>query len=112
VIRKHLPKPAPANNDRRIPELIVQLDDDDFDVREKATKELLNMGPVVEAPLRETIAKAPSAEVKRRAELILEKLKGGPSTPEALRVPRALEVLERINTPEARKVAEALKAVK
>jgi WD40 repeat protein len=111
VIRKHVPKPA-AVNERRIPDLIVQLDDDDFDVREKATKELLNLGPVVEAPLRETIAKAPSAEVKRRAELILEKLKGGPSTPEALRLPRALEVLGRINTPEARKVAEALRAAK
>jgi hypothetical protein len=51
----------------------------------------------------------PSAEVKRRAEVILEKYRAGLSaSPEGLRLVRSVEVLEHLGTAEARTLLETL----
>jgi hypothetical protein len=89
---------------RRITTLIAQLDDDAFVVREQAMVELEKLGAPAEAALRKILHGEPSLEVRRRAERLLEKLEERATTPEALRVLRALEALERIGTPEARQV--------
>jgi WD40 repeat protein len=89
--------------------LIAQLDDEDFEVREKATKELASLGGQTEVALRRALKATPSAEVTRRIEELLKKLTGGSVTSgERLRQERALEVLEDLGTPEAKKVLEEL----
>jgi hypothetical protein len=109
LIRDRVPKATAPDQGSRIDELIKQLDDDQFDVRENATKELIKLGKTAEKAVREVLAKPPSAEVKRRAEVILEKLKGGlAAAPDGLRLVRAVEVLEHLGTAEARTLLEAL----
>jgi 6-phosphogluconolactonase (cycloisomerase 2 family) len=59
---------------RKIEVLIMQLDSDSYDVREKAEKELTNLGEKARAAIeRET--KSTSAEVRQRAARILRELK-------------------------------------
>jgi WD40 repeat protein len=88
--------------------LIAELDADNFDERERATAELAALGRAAEDPLKRVLAAKPSAEVKQRIELLLEKLRDkGPSL-RLVRPLRAVEVLERLGTPEARKLLEGL----
>lgn len=93
----------------RVGQLITELDDDKFTVREKAVQDLEKMGSLVEPILRKALTGVlPSLEVRRRIERILEKIKveqGGVS-PEVLRASRALVVLERFGTPEAKTLLE------
>jgi WD40 repeat protein len=93
---------------KQIDQWITDLDSDDFDVREKATKELENVGAAAAPLLRKVLQGEPSPERKRRAELLLQQPQFPLRSPEAMRASRALEVLERIGTPEARQVLEAL----
>jgi outer membrane protein assembly factor BamB len=66
-------------NEDEIRALIKKLDDDDFDVRVQAAKDLVLLGSVAEPFLREAV-KTGSAEVKRSAEECLQKIGGaGPS---------------------------------
>ncbi len=92
-----------------ITKLIVALDADDYDERQRAAKELAALGQSAEPALRKARASAPSAEAKRAIEDLLDKLKdkAGPA-PELLRSLRAVEVLEHVGTPEAKKVLESL----
>jgi hypothetical protein len=59
--------------------------------------------------LRAALAKPDSLEVERRLRLLLDEFaKPEQVTPERMRQWRALEVLEQINTPAAREVAQSL----
>src|SRR5262249_41240572 len=58
--------------------LIKRLGDDDFAVREKATDDLIALGPVV-APLLREAARGADVEVARRAAAALEKAERPPS---------------------------------
>ena len=64
------------------------------------------MGKGIEPVLQEALKKASSAEVHHRLEQVLQKLKAAPASPEAVRTVRGVEVLERVHTPEARRVLE------
>jgi hypothetical protein len=86
----------------RVKALIADLDSDDFATRERATADLKEHGPVTEAALREAVAKAPSAEARRRAEDLLREMANRVTPPRELRALRAVEVLEWIGTEEAR----------
>jgi Tol biopolymer transport system component len=103
-------KPAPATvDDKKLAALIADLDNDTFDTREKATKDLEDLGRTAEAALRKAIAAGPSAEAKVRLEKVLAKLGTDAAlTPEQTRDLRAVRVLEGLGTAEARKVLEAL----
>src|SRR5262249_4374387 len=92
---------------KQIAKLIADLDAEQFQEREDATDALVRAGPAVEEAVKKALASQPSAEVKTRLELILSKLSGGlgPNM-EVVRAARAVEVLEKIGTPEARKVLE------
>lgn len=96
---------APADETRR---LLAELDDDSFTVRQAAAKRLKKLGLRVEPALRTALKARPSLEMKRRIEsLLAELVKNPPSlTAEDLRQLRALIILERIATPEARRVVE------
>jgi hypothetical protein len=82
------------------------LDSETFDVRESAAKELSALGEGIEPALRQALKGKRSAEVRRRIEQLLDGFRNVP-TGDSIRVVRAVEVLERIGTAEARQVLEA-----
>jgi hypothetical protein len=92
---------------KRIAALLKDLDDDEFEVRDKAMAELAKQGPEIEPLLREALARQPSAEVNNRVRRLLDKL-AEKGHPEALRRRRALEALLMIGTPEAMKIRAGL----
>jgi hypothetical protein len=105
-LNEHL-HPAPAINAKRVVQLITDLDHEDFDTREKASKDLRELGDAVEEALRAALAKKPSPEMRRRAERILAQLDTSRS-PSLLRSLRAVEVLEHLATTEAKELIRKL----
>jgi hypothetical protein len=97
--------PVPAG---RIARWVADLDDDNFAVREQASRELEAAGGAARAALQKALAGEPSAEVRRRAEALLQKLDGAAPSPGQLRPLRALEALEQCGTPEARQALREL----
>jgi HEAT repeat protein len=84
--------------------LVAGLDDEDFEVRQKATEELRKIGLQAEPALLRVIQSNPTFEVRRRVKLLLDHIAQEPPRPERLREMRALEVLEYVGTPETRKI--------
>jgi hypothetical protein len=105
LLRERL-RPAPQGDAARIARLVADLDNEKFEVRQKATQELEQLGDAAAGALRKVLGGQPSLEVRRRAEELLGKLEA--LTPARLRVSRALELLEQCGTAEARKLLEAL----
>jgi HEAT repeat protein len=93
---------------RHVPELLTDLDSEEFTVRESATEQLIKLGEPIEPALREFLRSPPSPESQRRAEVAMKKLNRLNLSPEALRSLRAVEVLEQIGTREAIGVLESL----
>jgi HEAT repeat protein len=106
LVRARLKPPAPADA-RKVERLIADLDNEDFEVRQKATDELSALGTEAEDALRKA-ATSPSPEVRTRVRKLLSKLSAGGVPVTRLRAVRAVEALERIGTPAAR---EALKGM-
>jgi WD40 repeat protein len=102
---------APAETDaRRVARLLKDLDDDEFEKREKATEELKGLGQRAEAALREALKNSPSAEARHRIERLLERLKPDENTspsPELVGL-RVIEALELNGGAEARAALEGL----
>jgi DNA-directed RNA polymerase specialized sigma24 family protein len=94
-------------DDRQVARWLTDLDSDEFAVREKAVKELEKLGEVAEPALRKALSGEPSAEVRRQAERLLERLQGVAAL-QMLRGLRSVEVLEGIGTDEARRLLEKL----
>ncbi|MFL5242110.1 MAG: sigma-70 family RNA polymerase sigma factor [Gemmataceae bacterium] len=107
LLAKQLHSSAPADA-KMIAQLIKDLDSDDFDTRDKASTELEKLGEAAEPALRETYKNLQSAEVHLRLEVLLAKLDGSTPSAAGLRIARSLEILERVNNPEARDVLKAL----
>jgi RNA polymerase sigma factor (sigma-70 family) len=101
-------KPVAALDAKRVQELIGQLDDLQFKVRDSATKELLQLGEQIVPALDKALAAKPPLEAKQRQEKLRDKLTGLLLEGERLRAYRAVEVLELIGTAEARQALEAL----
>jgi hypothetical protein len=99
-------RPAAAIPEERLRKLIRELDSTDFDAREKATAGLAEAGEQAEPILQEALKGAPTAEARKRVERLLDALAS--PTVDGLRQTRALEILEQLGTPEARKVLERL----
>jgi hypothetical protein len=108
LLRTHLKPAAPTDRDR-LAKLVKDLDADAFEDREKATDELARLGAAAGSALRKALEGTPSAEVKQRVELLLDKLRTTAS-PEQTRESRALELLERLATPEATALLKELAA--
>ena len=93
----------------RLEALIGQLGDDAFEVRERASRELGTIGTDAAPALRRALAGDPSPEIRHRAEQLLKRL---PTSRELTHASpthaRAIEVLEKANTPEARAALTAL----
>ncbi len=99
---------VPAADVKKIAGLIAKLDDDDFSVREEASAELHKLGPDALPSLRRTLDESKSAEVRQRAQVLLEKLDKSSLTLEQKRFQAALWVCELIASDEARKLLDDL----
>ncbi len=84
------------------------LDSDNFATRQKATSELKKLGAAAAGRLSKVIQGQPSPELAGRVQSLLATLKQQPLEAEALRTLRAVELLERIGSAEARQMLEGL----
>jgi WD40 repeat protein len=105
-LKEHVPPAAEVDADK-VRRWIADLDSEEFAVRAAAVKELERLGDRAAPALREALAGKPSAEVRKQAEELLAGLRLVRS-PEVLQRLRAVEVLERIGSPEAHRLLEAL----
>jgi hypothetical protein len=96
----------------RIAKLITDLDDDSFEIREKATAQLEKLGATAEPSLRAKLADQPSAEVRRRAERILAEVPRSSKASAILGATRAITTLEYVGTPEARQLLQSIAQMK
>jgi hypothetical protein len=101
-------KPVTGPGDKEIAALIAQLGSDRFAKRQEAQTLLAKIGEPAVPALREALAKNPSLEQARRLEKLIQELASPAPAGEPLRALRALEILERIATPEARQVLSSL----
>jgi len=94
---------ATAEQEKVLTQSIADLDSEAFKTREKAMRELEKLGDVALPALRKAQTEPTSLEARRRIERLLSRID------KALRQElRAVEVLERIATPEARTILKAL----
>jgi WD40 repeat protein len=110
-LAKELRPEAPPKIDAAgIARRIADLNDAHYKVRRKATRELEQLGMDARPALLRALQGKPSAEVRRRVEKLLAKAETARLRvdPLLLRSLRALEVLERIASPEAKKVVLTL----
>jgi RNA polymerase sigma factor (sigma-70 family) len=98
-------RPAAGVSLERLSRLIADLDSERFIVRQQATRELEALGEQAESALRESRKISASPEVRRRLDQLLDLLPPGRSLMR-LRQLRAVEVLEWIATPAARRILE------
>jgi hypothetical protein len=104
-LSQHLTPSAHLGIDR----LLKDLDSNSFSIRRSATRELAKLGNAVVPALYEALAAKPSPEVRRRVEqLLVDCSRNRSLPPEQLRRLRAIQVLERIGSAEARHVLERL----
>ena len=80
-----------AVDDRTLNKLIAQLDDDDFETREAAERQLKQLGPSIEEKLAQARASTDAPEVLTRLKRILAGLKGNAAEPLKDLAPRILE---------------------
>ncbi len=101
-------RPAELAADR-LPQLIAHLDDDEFAVRHKASRELAALGSAAADALRAALPKAPSLEAGHRLRRLID-LATLPtiSRTDELQAHRAVCALERIGSEPARRVLSYL----
>jgi len=99
-----------SDDPARVAKLMAELDSEEFAVRDRASKSLRDLGPLAVPALRKALdAKPkPSLEMRQRLEELVDAATKPTSSPEMLRVSRALEALELMGTPEGREALQAL----
>jgi hypothetical protein len=108
-LRQHLRPAAPPRIDaKQLEQLVAELDARSFQVRERASRELRDLGSRAGPAVRRALANPPSPEARRRLEALVQRLSDAPIPPASLQAVRALRVLEEARTPEARKLLEEL----
>jgi RNA polymerase sigma factor (sigma-70 family) len=100
-------KPAAAVDPERLARLVADLDAKSFSAREKAMRELEQLGDLAVPALR-AAEKGAALEIRQRAEQLLRKLTLQSPAGDAVRGLRAVEVLEQVGTPEARQVLRTI----
>jgi RNA polymerase sigma factor (sigma-70 family) len=106
VARERL-KPAVAPDAKRMKALLAELDSDNFEDREKASKELANLDELARPALTEREALSP--EARHRAEELLARLRADRvPLPDLLRGLRVVELLEWTGSAEAKELLTEL----
>jgi RNA polymerase sigma factor (sigma-70 family) len=100
-------RPASAVPAETIRQRIADLDSDEFGRRESASTELAALGDQARAALQAALQSNPTVEQRKRIEALLAD-PGRVRSAETLRHLRAVEVLERIGTPETRQFLQTL----
>jgi hypothetical protein len=100
-------KPATPADPKRLAQLIVDLESNDFAARQKATEELERLGDLAVSALKKARESKHALETRTRIERLL-KMAGRMPPPELLRALRAVEALEHAGTPEARQLLKTL----
>jgi RNA polymerase sigma factor (sigma-70 family) len=104
--------PVPAVEMTPVHQWLADLDSAEFAVREKAMRELEKRVEAVEGALRNVLEGRPSLEVRQRVNLLLEKRKLSTMEPRdrmsLLQGLRSVEVLEHLDTAEARRLLQTL----
>jgi hypothetical protein len=111
LVKERLAQPAAESPDQKqmVARLIAALDDAKYPVREKASQELLRLGPGIIPALREALASVKSEEVKGRIQDILTGVgKHGLGESDTARWVRAVHVLEMLGTDQAKDVLATL----
>jgi hypothetical protein len=103
-------RPVPRADPGRLAGLIDDLDSSQFPVRQRATQELERLGEPAGPALRQALTGQPSPELRRRVEQVLEahKTQRLHPSPGQRQLARAIEVLERIGSGEARRLLAVL----
>jgi RNA polymerase sigma factor (sigma-70 family) len=101
-------QPAPGAKAERIAKLVKDLDSNEFKVRDQATRELEKLGEVARPAIEKALTDYVPLEMRKRLELLLEKMDDANLPPETLRQVRAVEVLQALGTSEARRLLERL----
>ncbi len=104
-LRDHL---HPVPDAKHVARLIADLEDSEFAVRERASAELEKLGELAGPAVRRALEANPPPESRRRLGALREKLDARIQSPETLRAMRAVELLEQMNSPEARALLERL----
>jgi WD40 repeat protein len=94
----------PASNARQVARLRTDLGSQHFRVREEATRELEALGPAVNPAIRAALVDCSDLEVRLRLVRLLKRSQGCITDPKLLRALRAIEVLERIGSPDAQRL--------
>ncbi len=106
LLREQL-RPLPRPDPRSVREWIALLGSDDFAERQRASRELRELGDRVAGDLAAAQKQNASAEARRRLEALQEALQAPPAGRQLQRM-RAVEVLEQLGTPEARDLLRKL----
>jgi hypothetical protein len=103
-------QPVPAPSRCQLARLLANLDSENFAERQKATQELEQFAEAVEPALRQALQGRSSLEAGRRIQRLLEQVKTERLQPSSdrRRAVRAVEVLEQIGDPRARRVLATL----
>jgi hypothetical protein len=108
LVRRAL-KPARAvPTDDQLDRTFADLDSAAFATRDQASRRLAEWGELAVPGVRQRLARAESAEVRRRARNFLDQFDRATPSPQRLRQLRAVELLEGIATPAAREVLSQL----
>jgi hypothetical protein len=103
-------KPIKPADPAAVARLIDDLDNDQFAVREKASRELRRLGETVVGALKKAKSSRPPLEQRLRIERLLDELAGPVLGPEQLRAIRAVAVLEQIGGAKAQNILVKLAA--
>jgi hypothetical protein len=106
-LRGKLAPVKPVTNER-LSWLIADLDSDQFAVREAAGKALAALDSRAAPAMREALRNNPPLETRKRLEELLHRVESRTLSAEELRICRAIDVLERLATAEAREVLKVL----
>jgi WD40 repeat protein len=101
-------QPVPFPDPKLTAQAIVDLASEKFNVREKAMADLKKAGDSAWSALREVLDRKPSLELRRRVQLLLGNQSDLVPTPERLFLIRSLELLEKLDMPEARALLQTL----
>ncbi|HEY7158441.1 MAG TPA: WD40 repeat domain-containing protein [Gemmataceae bacterium] len=106
-IQEHLRPVAPVD-ERTTARFVADLDSDRFETRQEATKQLEKLGELAVPVLRKALQPKSPLETRKRVERLLEKVGAEQEepSPDRLRMRRALEALEHMDTPAARQALE------
>jgi WD40 repeat protein len=106
-LKERVPPAEPVDS-KKVEQWVRDLNSSVFMKRATAISELEKLGELAIPALQKVLASQPSLETKRRVEPLLVELTGRNLTNEQIRVVRAIEVLDRIGTAEARQALQRL----